>query len=170
MNGKKLRLLTLSAILTALTCVSTLIIRIPTPTKGYVNLGDAFVNMNAWLLGPVYGSVASGIGSALADLLAGYPVYCAATLVIKGLMAVVSYAVFKAVSAKEHGLRGRIAGAVSAEIVMILGYFLFEGFLYGSFAAGALGIGANAAQGVMGAVGSVLVYEAVLKRIPRSTT
>lgn len=168
MNGKKLRRLTLSAVLAAFTCVATLIVRIPTPTKGYVNLGDCLVNLSAWILGPNYGAAAAGIGSALADLFAGYAVYAAATLVIKGLMAAASYGTYKAVSGKSHSFAGRISGAIAAELVMASGYFIFEAVLYGSIATAALGITGNIAQGIMGAVSSVVIYEAVIKRIPRS--
>ena len=46
---------------------------------------------------------------------------------------------------------------VSAEIWMVLGYFLFEGFLYG-FGPSLVNIPANAAQGVAGVViGCVLI-------------
>lgn len=58
----------------ALTCVLTMAVRIPSPTKGYLNLGDCAVLFSGWLLGPIYGTVAGGVGSALADLLAGYPI------------------------------------------------------------------------------------------------
>ncbi|HRR76378.1 MAG TPA: ECF transporter S component [Ruminococcus sp.] len=168
MNSKKIRLVTLSALFAALTCVATMLIRIPTPTKGYVNLGDCLVNVSAWVLGPYYGAAASGIGSALADLFAGYAVYAAATLIIKSGMAVASYGVFKFISGKKHGLLGRISGAIAAEIVMISGYFVFEALLYGSAATAALGIVGNVAQGVMGIVSSVVIYEAVIKKIPKS--
>ena len=69
MNNKKLRMVTYTALFAALTCIATMIIRIPTPTKGYVNLGDCLVNISAWILGPAYGAAAAGIGSAFADIL-----------------------------------------------------------------------------------------------------
>ena len=40
----------------ALTCVLTLAVKIPTPTKGYLNLGDCAVLLSGWLLGPVWGA------------------------------------------------------------------------------------------------------------------
>lgn len=48
--------------------------------QGYVNLGDCAVLMSAWVLGPLYGGAAAGIGSALADLLSGYAHYVPAPL------------------------------------------------------------------------------------------
>ena len=43
MTGKNIRKLVLAALLAALTAVATMIIRIPTPTQGYIHLGDGWV-------------------------------------------------------------------------------------------------------------------------------
>ncbi|MBO5489614.1 MAG: ECF transporter S component, partial [Eubacterium sp.] len=75
----------LTALFAALTCVATMVIRIPVPaTGGYLNLGDGFVILCGILLGPAYGFLAAGIGSGLADLLAGYTQYVPGTFLIKG--------------------------------------------------------------------------------------
>ena len=50
--------------------------------QGYVNLGDCAVPLSAWILGPVYGGVAAGVGSMLADLLSGYAHYAPGTFLI----------------------------------------------------------------------------------------
>ena len=99
-KNDKIMLLVLAGLFAAIVTVSTMIIRIPTPTKGYINLGDCFVNIAGWLLGPLYGGAAAGIGSSLSDLFAGYNVYVVPTLIIKGLMAVVAFAVYKALRRK----------------------------------------------------------------------
>ena len=86
-----LKKMVLTALFAALTCVATMLIEIPMPaTQGYVNIGDCFVLLGAWVLGPIYGAFAGGVGSALADLLAGYPHYIVGTLIIKALMAVIA--------------------------------------------------------------------------------
>ena len=69
MNDKKIRKLVLAALLAALVCVATMVVQIPSPMQGYVNLGDCFVLLSGWLLGPWYGGAAAGIGSMLVDLL-----------------------------------------------------------------------------------------------------
>ena len=67
-----LRKMVLTALFAALTCVATMLIQIQMPaTQGYVNIGDCFVLLGAWVLGPWFGAFAGGVGSALADLLAG---------------------------------------------------------------------------------------------------
>ena len=87
-NTKKL---VTSSLLAALICIATMSIKIPLPTKGYLNLGDCIILFSAWTLWPMYGFLAAGIGSALADLFAGYAVYVHVTFVIKGAMALVAY-------------------------------------------------------------------------------
>ena len=69
MKDQKVKKLVLSALMAALVYVATSIIQIPSPMSGYVNLGDCFVLLSGWLLGPWYGGAAAGIGSMLVDLL-----------------------------------------------------------------------------------------------------
>ncbi|MCR4647284.1 MAG: ECF transporter S component [Oscillospiraceae bacterium] len=164
--SKQLRLLTLTGVLAALTTVATLLIQIPTVTKGYINLGDTVVNIAGWILGPIYGAAAAGIGSALADLIAGYTVYVPATLVIKALMAAAAFAVWQTLTKKWHSFPSRIAAAIVAELIMVIGYAVFEGFLYGSFASAIASLSGNLVQGIFGAAASVTLYELLLKRIP----
>ena len=84
------RTLVLAGLLAAMGCVGTMVLVVPSPTGGYMNLGDAVVLLGAYLLGPVWGAVAGGVGPALADLLAGFAVYAPATLVIKAQMGLVA--------------------------------------------------------------------------------
>ncbi len=163
-NHEKLRRLTLTGVLTALTTVATLLIHIPTPTKGYINLGDTVVNLCAWILGPAWGAAAAGIGSALADLLAGYAVYAPATLIIKALMALAAFYVFTLLSRKHGSFPARLFAAVAAEAVMILGYAVFEGFLYGSFAMAVASVSGNLVQGLFGAAASVTLFSLLSRR------
>ena len=76
MTGKNIRKLVLAALLAALTAVATMIIRIPTPTQGYIHLGDGMVLICGILLGPGLGALAAGIGSMMADLIGGYMAWC----------------------------------------------------------------------------------------------
>ena len=85
-----LRKTVFAALLAALVCAATMVITIPSPLGGFLNLGDGFVLLSGWLLGPLYGFAAGGIGSALADLFLGYPVYIPGTFVIKGLSALLA--------------------------------------------------------------------------------
>ena len=156
MKTKTQKIVTAS-MLAALCCVATMIIKIPSPLKGYLNLGDCVVLLSGWLLGPAYGFAAAGIGSALADVFSGYVVYAPATFIIKGLMAIIAHFCFKGMHNKLGNTFSRIIGGTLAEIEMILGYFVFEGFMYG-FAPSVVNIPANAVQSVAGLIiGLILV-------------
>ena len=165
-KNDKIIILVLAGLFAAIITVSTMMIRIPTPTKGYINLGDCFVNIAGWLLGPLYGGTAAGIGSALSDLFAGYTVYILPTFIIKGLVAVTAYAVYKALSKRTPSIVGRIVSAVAAELVMIVGYAVFEAFLYGSVTTALTGVAGNVVQGIGGVAFGVILYEGVIARIP----
>lgn len=148
----------MSALLAALACVATMIIKIPSPLNGYLNLGDCVVLLSGWLLSPVYGFLAAGLGSALADLFSGYIIYAPATFVIKGIMALIACYGFKLLNKNLAGTLSRILCGAVAEIGMALGYFVFEGFLYG-FASSMINIPANIVQGVFGLVLGVLLIK-----------
>lgn len=164
MKHGNIQKLTLTGAFAALTAIATLLIQIPSPTKGYINCGDALVNLSAWVLGGAYGAAAAGIGSAMADLISGYTVYAPATLIIKAVMAVVSFAVFSRLSRSKKSFFALLAGAAAAELVMIAGYAVFAGFLYGSAASAILSVPENIVQGVFGAAASTAVYTAVSRR------
>ena len=147
----------MAAMLAALACVATMIIKIPSPLKGYLNLGDCIVLVSGWMLSPAYGFLAAGLGSALADVFSGYVTYAPATFVIKGLMALIAFYGFKLLHNKIGRLPSRIITGIFAEIMMILGYFVFEGFLYG-FVPSLVNIPANGVQGIAGLIiGVVLI-------------
>ena len=59
------RLLALTGLFAALGCVGTMVLQVPSPTGGYMNLGDAAVLLGAYFLGPAYGALAGGVGPAL---------------------------------------------------------------------------------------------------------
>ena len=148
----------MTALIAALACVATMIIKIPSPMKGYLNLGDCIVLLAGWILAPGYGFVAAGLGSALADIFSGYVIYAPATFVIKGCMALIAFACFKLMNKKIGRLPSQLIGAVLAEIAMVMGYFVFEGFLYG-FVPSLVNIPANAVQGAAGIVIGIILIK-----------
>lgn len=159
MHSKTKRIV-IAALMTAMACVATMIIKIPSPMKGYLNIGDCIVLLCGWLLAPGYGFVAAGLGSALADLFSGYVTYAPATFLIKGGMALIAFACFKLMRKKLGKLPAQIIGALLAEIAMVLGYYVFEGFLYG-FIPAAVNIPANAVQGAAGLILGIILVKVI---------
>ncbi len=154
----KTKKIVMASMFAALVCVATMIIKIQLTPNGYINLGDGVIILASWALGPFYGFIASGIGSALADLLSGFVLYAPATLVVKGLMAVVAFYIMKKLSNLNNKTLSVIIAAIVAEIVMILGYYIFEGFIYG-FGVALTSMPGNAVQSVGGIVTGTLLIK-----------
>lgn len=152
----KIRNLVYSAMMASLICVATMLIKIPSPLKGYINLGDCFVLLSGWLLTPFYGFMAAGLGSMLADIFGGYPLYAPATFIIKGIMALTARFLYS--SKSKYPLASRTLSATVSELVMVAGYYVFEGILYG-FYASAVNIPFNLVQGFAGVVAGVLLIK-----------
>jgi len=134
-SGSALKIIlriTFAGLFSALILLATQLFKIPTGI-GYANLGDGFILVGAYLLGPA-AFFPAAIGSALADLLAGYPIYIPATFIIKGLMGLTAGFLLK--NEKISIIRKIIAFSL-AEVIMIAGYFGYESlpFMYGPAAA-----------------------------------
>ena len=141
----------MASLLAGLCCIATMIIKIPSPLEGYINLGDCIVLLSGWLLSPAYGFLATGIGSALADMFSGYIMYVPATFIVNGIMTLIVFFGSKILSKRTSKILARIICGTLAEIIMVLGYFIFEDFLYG-FGPSCLNITANMVQGLVGLV------------------
>lgn len=163
MKNQKLRKTVFAALFAAIICVATIVVRIPSPaTNGFFNLGDCFVIIAGQLLGVGFGALAAGIGSCFADVFAGCISFAPGTFVIKAVMGAVVALIYKAL-AKKNAFAASIVSAIVSEVIMVLGYFGYEGLIL-KFGLGAVGsIPANIAQGVVAIVLSVAV-SATLKK------
>ncbi|WZL74611.1 ECF transporter S component [Clostridiaceae bacterium 35-E11] len=152
MNVKQL---TIAGLMAALVLVGTMLIQIPTPTKGYIHIGDSMVYLCGILLGPVAGSIAAALGSLLADVFSGYGIYAPATLVIKGLDAWVVGYIYHKIASDETSVIKKVFSLGFAVLlggmVMVSGYFAYESMLYGVGTA-VLGVAGNITQAIGGGV------------------
>ena len=135
--------LAVSGMLAALVTVTTMSTRIPVlATEGYIHLGDALILLSAMLVGPLAIPI-GGIGSALADLFAGYGPYVLPTLCIKALVGFVASRGMR-LTGRRALIRCAVAFAV-AELLMVLGYFVVETVMI-SFAAALVAVPMNLVQ------------------------
>ena len=162
MKKKKLKLTVISAMFAAFVCVATIVIKIPTPLNGYINLGDCVILVASFLLPCGYAALAAGVGSCLADVLLGYMAYAPATFVIKSLMVFVVFVVSKLLKKRKQSFVNVLSGAL-AELWMVLGYYVFEGFMYG-FSASLVNIPMNLMQGVAGLVLAIILVKVLKKQ------
>lgn len=144
----------IGGIFAAMIALGTLVIRIPTPTGGYIHIGDSLVYLSGLLLGPVLGAVVSGLGSAIADLF-GYVEYAPATLVIKAVDAFLTAVIFITIQKQLKGTVGSIIAYCLAVIVggltMVGGYFFYEMMLKG-YAYALSSVSFNVVQAFGGAI------------------
>jgi len=158
MKESNLKTLIRYSVLMALTTVMTIVIHIPTVgTNGYLNLGDMVVFIAALTMGKKAGFIVGGLGSALADLLLGYTHYAPITFIVKGLEGYIAGRILETNIGKEKPIIATTIGG----IFMAFGYFVPEIFMYGKGAVAS--IPGNVAQGLLGAISSVILY-AALKR------
>lgn len=155
--SRRIRIVTyggvLSAVIMLATFVTAPIFPIPGGT-GYLNFGDGAIFATAAIMGP-YAAISAALGSALADLIAGYAIYIPATAVIKGLMGLIA-GVFLRKYPKLPWYWQLPLFAV-CEIIMISGYFFAEWILYGFYAAAGQVL-FNGLQGIAGiATGMAIV-------------
>ena len=146
---QRTRMVVMAAAFAALACVATMVVKVPSPTGGYMNLGDTVVLLGGYLLGPAWGALAGSIGPALADVLLGSPIYAPATLVIKAGMAALAAACHQAFG-KGRGPLGLAACGIVGELPMVVGYWLYDALLLGSAAGAAAGIPSNLVQAAFG--------------------
>lgn len=110
----------LIALFGALIFVFTAFVAFPVG-MGYVNLGDIFIFAACMFLG-YYAIIPAAFGSALADIFLGYNFYAPATLIIKGLMAVI----FLAIKGKKQSNARIMIGMIAASVFMQIGYTSYE--------------------------------------------
>lgn len=161
--------LVLTALMMCLVMVGTMFIRIPTPlTQGYVHPGDSMIFLAVLILGKKNGSMAAGIGSALADILGGYAYFAPWTLIVKFLMAFVMGFFIEKVHGRNNEKEFRLTvvdaiGMALGGAVMAFGYFVVETVMYGNAVTAAMEIPANVGQFVTGMVIACVLAAALYK-------
>ncbi len=162
MKDKTIKKLVFAALFAALSCVATMVIRIPTPIGGYIHAGDAVVLLSAFLLGPWWGAAAAGLGSGLADLLAGYGQFVPGTFAIKFIVALLGGLLLNCKFIRSLPVRAIVAGLVG-EIFMVLGYLAYEALILGYGAAAVGGVPMNCIQGAFGVIAGTALFLALSK-------
>ena len=152
----------LTGLMAALAYVATVVVQIPT-AGGYTNIGECICLLSGLILGPWYGFLAAGIGSGLADLLAGYAHYVPGTFVIKGLVAMLAAFMVRPMlkNGEKIPVWKLVLCELPSEVVMVLGYFGYKALILGRGLAAAASIPSNLGQAAVGIVLSVLLYTAL---------
>ena len=158
------RALAVTAVMTAIVFVLTSTVRVPTPAKGYIHLGDAAIFFSAFAFGPWVGAVSGGLGTALADVAGGYPQWAVFSFLIHGAQGwVVGW-----LSRRWAGVWGLIFSAVVGGAIVVVGY-LGAGILLSGVGAALGELPLNIIQVTVGAVIGVPLFAAVRAAYPPIT-
>ena len=150
----------LIAIMTAVTTVLTMFVKIPTPTRGYLNLSDTMIYFASYAFGPWVGGIIGGLGPALSDLIGGYPQWAIFTFIIDGVQALIVGLLLK-----EFKPLNVIGVSVLAGVWKVFGYFIAGGILSGW--GPALGeVAGNSFQMIVGLIVGLALFSAVRKAYP----
>ncbi|MBM7581924.1 putative membrane protein [Caldicoprobacter guelmensis] len=130
MGSWGLRKIVLAGILSALVFVITAFTKIPSPfaKAAYYHAGDSVIYLSGLVLGPYVAAVVSGLGSFLADLYLGYPLYMFATFIIKGIMGGIA-GYFLYVPHGSVSWSRKLLGVALAGLWMAVGYYIFEVYI-----------------------------------------
>lgn len=125
------KFLSVSALFAAMICLTTAYIcHIPTGiNNGYIHLGDSLIYLAAALLPKPYAMASGIIGGVLADLFTA-PAWAPATFIVKMLVVIP----FTSKKGKIIVFQNIIAIFLST-LITILGYFIAEGIMFGTWAA-----------------------------------
>lgn len=153
MNRDKIRLLTATGLLSALTFLTTYFLHIPIGASGgYIHFGDAVIYLAAAILPLPYAAAAAAIGAGLSDILVpGGMIWLPATLLIKPLCCLAFARHGKIVSTRNT------AAVVVAGLITIVGYGITTALVFGSVAVAI----AELPMSIIQPVSSALLYFAL---------
>jgi uncharacterized membrane protein len=125
-----------TAVMTALICLMTVVPRIPIPL-GYAHLGDAVIFLVVLYVGYKEGAIAASLGSAMADLIGGFPIWVIPTVIIKYGMVVIIWEILRRNSGHGKILSPwMLLSVLLSALWMVLGYTIGGAILYGGIDVG----------------------------------
>lgn len=159
-NSKSTKNLTTAGLFTALIVIATYFhTPMPNANGGFIHVGDAVIFLCASLLPLGYSICAASIGGALCDIISGYSIYALPTFIIKALLCIT----FTSKKSTLLSKRNYIASIIGLPVTVI-GYYIAESILYGSFVAPVASITGNVVQ----SVGSIVIYFVVASALDKA--
>ncbi len=155
------RTLAVTAVMAAIVFATTMIQLTITPDGGYIHLGEAGILFSAFAFGPGIGAVVGGLGTALADVTLGFPIWAPASLLIHGLQGWAAGWIAR----RWPGLGGLILAAIVGGLIVVLGYLPVGMYLEGQAVALAA-VPFNLLQVFIGGVIAIPLFHFVRRAYP----
>lgn len=146
MKNKRIKLICLAGLFTAIVFVFTAYLHIPSHT-GYTHVGDGFIYLAACILPTPYAIFVGAAGALLADCLTGFAIWAPGSVIIKS----VAVLFFTRKSEKIITLKNILA-LIPASAVCIGGYYLYEALITQNFVSPLAGIPGYITQSVLSSI------------------
>lgn len=150
------------ALLSALTALGIVVFRIPAFSGNvYFHLGETFILASALILGKRGGAIVGAVGSALGDTLLGAMLpWAPISFIIHGVEGYLVGSI-----SDGHGRAKDLLALISGVLVMIIGYVVAVGILYGK-AAIPIELFGDTLQGLFGIIFSWALAAVLRKNVP----
>ena len=157
--------ITMLAVMIGLVTVASYFgIRWPFSVGGYTHLGTLVALVIAIKYGKVPGALAGGIGMFLFDLFSDYTAWMWGTLIIRLIMGyvvgLIAYDIKK--EAQGTSLHRNIIAIIVGMVIMLVGYFFYQGLFLTTFKDSFASIPGNVLQFVIGALSLYIVPKLIL--------
>lgn len=163
--SNKTREMIQTGLLIALVFIATSFINIRLPIAangGLVHLGTGMLYISAIVFGKKKGALSGAIGMALFDLVSGWTLWAPFTFIIRGIMGYI----VGLIASKNEGknIITNVVAIIVSVPVIIIGYYITEGILYGNWITPMASIPGNITQCIVGAIIAIPACK-VLKKI-----
>jgi uncharacterized membrane protein len=158
--------LTISALLISLVFVATTFINVRLPISvngGLIHLGNTMLFTIAIVFGKRRGAISGAFGMALFDIFSGWGPWAPFTFVIRGAMGYIIGRLANDKNRNGKNLIWNIASMILAGFIMIAGYYITEGILYGNWIAPLTSVPGNLIQILFGIVFGLPLASALIK-------
>lgn len=151
------RTMVMAALWTAIVFCMTMFPKVPIPL-GYMNLGTTTIFLSIFFLKKREACIAAALGSCLADLIGGFPIWIVPTIVVKFAIAFVVYTIMKLTYG--DGKRfwfSSVISFIAGSVISVIGYTICGIFLFGGLYASLEQVPGLSIEGVMSTIIALVV-------------
>ncbi|HAS74003.1 MAG TPA: ECF transporter S component [Clostridiales bacterium UBA8960] len=160
----------LTGLLTSMVLVATMFINIRLPISingGLIHMGNVMLFLAAILFGKNKGMIAGAFGMGLFDVLSGWMAWAPFTFLIRGAMGYIIGHIAHLNGKKGDSFFYNFVGILLSSVVMVAGYYITEGLLYGNWVAPMTSIPGNLVQLIFGC--SAIFIAPIVKKALKAT-
>lgn len=151
-SSSSTRTMVMAALWAAVVFCMTMFPKVPIPL-GYMNLGTTTIFISIFFLKKREACISAALGSCLADLIGGFPVWIVPTIIVKFAIAWAVYTAVKAIySDGERFWLSVLVAFICGSVISVIGYTVCGIFLFGGLEASLQQVPGLSIEGVMSSI------------------